>query len=231
MKGKIKAVLLDFDGTIVKFTFDSQRAKAEIIEMLPESRLPQNLFKPEYRISELFNKIEEYINTNPPKEDRERAKTFKNRAEQIVERYEMEGAKNTALIEGIKKVLEEIRERGLKLAVITNNSIRPTRYALQKIGLANFFDVILTRDATQFMKPHPQPIHKALKKLGVHPSEAIFIGDSPIDIRASKEAGVAAIGVTTGVANEEILRTSGAKIVIYNLERLISIIESECKNI
>jgi len=225
MKSILKAVLLDLDGTIVHFTLDYQKIKLEVVKMFVKSGVPQNLFKPEYRIVEIFNKAEEYFNENMSKEVQKRVKELKERAWQVVGRYEMEAAKETRLIDGVVGVLEGLREMGLKLIVITNNSVQPTNYTLKKIGLENFFDIVLTRENTQFMKPHPQPIETALKKLNIQPSEAILVGDSPIDIRSSKEAGVIAIGVTTGIGNEETLRTSGAKYVISSLRELPSIIK------
>jgi len=225
MKGVPKAVLLDLDGTIVHFTFDAKRIRSEIAEIFVKSRIPQDLFKPEYRISEILNKTEEYLNSNLAREEQKRVKAFKRRVDQVIERYEMEGAKNTTIINGVDKALGELKEKGIKLVIVTNNSIRPTYYTLQKIGLTDFFDIVLTREYTQFIKPHPQLIQTALKKLGLQPSEAISVGDSPVDIKASKEASVIAIGVTTGIANEETLRASGAEHVISSLNQLPSIMK------
>jgi HAD superfamily hydrolase (TIGR01662 family) len=224
MAGVLKAVLLDFDGTIVKSMLNSQQARAEIMDILVRSGLSKNIFRPECRISEIFNKVEEYLNNKPEVDDREKVKEFKEKAWQIVEKYEMESAMNTILIDGVPKVLEELREKGLRLVVVTNNSTKPTAYALRKIGLAGFFDLVLTREYTQFMKPHPQPIQEALKRLKIQPSEAVFVGDSIIDIKASQEAGVLAVGVTTGVGNEETLKTNGSKYVISSMKELIPII-------
>lgn len=133
--------------------------------------------KPELRISEILNKIEEYLNANPLRDDKKRAEAFRKRAWHVIETYEMRSAISTKLIEGIAMVLEELKKRKLKLVVITNNSEKPMHYALQKIGLAGFFDLVLTRKSTQFIKPHPQPIQEALKRLEICASEAVFVGD------------------------------------------------------
>lgn len=220
----MKAVFFDFDGTIVRFMFDAQKALAEIIDVYKKSGLPQDLLKPDLRISEILNKVEEYLNANPSKEDKERAEAFRGRSLQVIEKYEMASAVSTTLIDGVTTVLEELKKDGLKLVVITNNSEKPMRHALQKVGLEGFFDLILTRGSTQFIKPHPQPIQEALRRLRISVSEAVFVGDSPVDVKASHEAGVLAIGITTGVGSEEVLKANGAKYVISSMEKLIPIV-------
>lgn len=197
----------------------------EIIDVYMGSGLPRDLLKPDLRISEILNKVEEYLNANPSKDDKERGGAFRKRALRVIEKYEMESAMKTVLIDGVVTVLEELKERGLKLVVITNNGVKPMRHALQKIGLEGFFDLVLTRESTQFIKPHPQPIQEALKRLRISPSEAVFVGDSIVDVKASHEADVLAIGVTTGVGNEETLKVNGAKYVISSMRELISIID------
>lgn len=225
MNGIPKAALLDLDGTIVHFAFDAKRARSEIAEMLVENGIPQELFRPEYRISEIFNKFEEYLDSNLVRGKRERLRVFKRRMNEVVEKYEMEGAKNTIIISGVVEALEELKGMGIKLAVVTNNSLRPTSLTLQKIGLEAFLDIILTREAIKFMKPHTQPIETVLKRLGIQASEAIFVGDSPLDMKAARTAGVVAIGVTTGIASEETLRASGAEHVLPSLRQLPSMIK------
>jgi len=220
----LKAVFFDFDGTVVKFMFNAQKALTEIIDVYAKSGLPQNLLTPDLRISEILNKVEEYLNANPSKGDKERAEAFREKTLQVIEKYEMESAISTTLIDGVAAVLEELKEKGLKLVVITNNSEKPMRHALQKVGLNGFFDLVLTRGSTQFIKPSPQPIQEALKRLKIHPSEAAFVGDSPIDVRAAHEAGVLAIGITTGVSDEKVLKTNGAEHVVSSMKELVPII-------
>ncbi|MDQ1279792.1 MAG: phosphoglycolate phosphatase [Thermoproteota archaeon] len=219
-----KAVLLDLDGTIVHFAFDARRARSKIVEMLIEGGFSQELYKPEYRISEIFNEFEEYLNSNSSEEDREWLMTFKRRMSDLVEIYEMEGAEKAVLIEGVVEALKELKRMGISLVIVTNNSSKPTFLTLRKVGLDSFFDTIVTREENGFMKPHSQPIERVMKMLDFKPEEALFVGDSHTDMKAAKTAGITAIGVTTGTSDEETLKASGASNVILSLSQLPAMI-------
>ena len=82
-----------------------------------------------------------------------------------------------------------------KLGVVSGN-YEPTVYsALSKCSLRKYMKVIISIDDCPVSKPSPEPLYMALKKLGVKPHEAVYVGDHPDDMRAGKAAGMRTIGV------------------------------------
>jgi HAD superfamily hydrolase (TIGR01549 family) len=117
------------------------------------------------------------------------------RANRILLDTEMEACAGSELNEGVREMLDLLRERRVPTALVTNNHLEGMRVVLRKHSLA--FDVALSRD-DGILKPSSDLIHKALDALSVRPEEALSIGDGRYDMDASLEAGVPFLYVTHG---------------------------------
>jgi putative hydrolase of the HAD superfamily len=91
----------------------------------------------------------------------------------------------------VKSTLKKLREKGLKLGIVSD---APRNKAWQRLiitGLENEFDFVVTHSDTMELKPHPSPFTLALKKLGVLPDAVLFVGDNPArDIKGAKAVGM-----------------------------------------
>ena len=90
---------------------------------------------------------------------------------------------------GAVETVAELKRRGLALAVVTSKHRRATLRGMDLCGITDLFDVLITPEDVENAKPHPEPVHLALTRLGVAPAEALFVGDSPHDMVAAREAG------------------------------------------
>jgi pyrophosphatase PpaX len=90
-------------------------------------------------------------------------------------------------------VIEELKKRGKKLALITTSTRDQVLPLLKKHGLEETFDAVVTYDDVEHRKPHPEPLNKALELLGGNPSNAIMVGDTDKDVGAANAAGVDSI--------------------------------------
>jgi len=87
--------------------------------------------------------------------------------------------------------LIKLRERGLKLAIVSDAPAIKAWLRLTETGLSNFFDVVVTFNDTKERKPSKKPFTLALKKLKIKPQEAMFVGDWPErDIRGARSIGM-----------------------------------------
>jgi putative hydrolase of the HAD superfamily len=95
-----------------------------------------------------------------------------------------------------KKLIKRIKEN-CKLGLVSNFTYAPVIYAsLRKLGINQFFDVVMVSDENGWRKPHTQIFQDALGKLLVKAEEAVFIGDSPLeDIKGAKEIGMKTVFV------------------------------------
>lgn len=123
------------------------------------------------------------------------------------------------LFGGIPGLLEELRGRGLRLAVATGKSRRGLGRALASSGLAPFFEA--TRCADEgFPKPHPDMVLRILDETGVEASRAVLVGDTTHDLELAANAGVDAVAVTYGAHGEDLLRERAARHYARSVEEL-----------
>lgn len=101
--------------------------------------------------------------------------------------------KNTVEAEpvpGSEDFIDEVKRRGIKSSLVTNNSRKNAEYLLNKFNLS--FDMVITRDDNMW-KPSPVAFKFSMKKFGVNPQNTISIGDSDLDISASINSDISDI--------------------------------------
>ena len=103
---------------------------------------------------------------------------------------------------GLAATLDELRGRGLALGIVSG--ARPEVLELLNEVLDRFDAVVLGPDVAQ-RKPHPEGLLKCLRMLGVQAADAVYVGDTPIDIQASRAAGMRAVGVLSGAGDSALL--------------------------
>ena len=93
-----------------------------------------------------------------------------------------------------RKVLESVRKR-YKTALVTNTPREGVNALLQKLGIAELFDLVLTGDDVERGKPSPDIVLLACQKLGIAPQEALLVGDTQADVEAGRRAGCKVVGI------------------------------------
>jgi pyrophosphatase PpaX len=191
----LKAVLLDFDGTIVDTTElihqSMLRATDEVLgRRLDRETLMANVGQPLPRQMELLD---------PEK------------AEDLLESYLLHNDKlHETLIKEFPNVqtsLARLRDAGLRLAVVTSKRRHSVEMALNSFpGLREVVNAFVTMEDTTEHKPLPAPLLKGLQLLGdVPPEKAAYVGDAPFDVTAARAAGVMSVAVSWGAFTEEAL--------------------------
>lgn len=129
------------------------------------------------------------------------------------------------LFEHVAETLRTLYDQGYTLSIASSRSSPSLRLFIERAGVAHYFTYILGADNVTRHKPDPEPVEKTLRELAVEPSEAIVVGDMPVDILMARNAGVRAVGVSYGNATREELLASGADYVIDDFAELLSICE------
>jgi pyrophosphatase PpaX len=127
------------------------------------------------------------------------------------------------LCAGMDVVLEELKERGHRLGIVTAKRRRTVDLAFARVPIEHLFDVVVAGDETEQSKPHPAPLLLALERLGATAGEAAYVGDSPFDMQAAQAGGLRAIGVSWGRIHGPGTLTD-ADVVIHSAEELLDLV-------
>lgn len=109
---------------------------------------------------------------------------------------------HTCLYPGVKPALDELRESGFPMAVLTNKPVRFSRDLIAGLGLKDHFFQVYGGNSFEQKKPHPMGVDELLKESGSARECAWMIGDSSVDIRTARNARIKACGVTYGFQPE-----------------------------
>lgn len=115
--------------------------------------------------------------------------------------------------DGIKELLNELKRKGLKLAVVTNKFNQAAQDIINKY-FNGIFDIVLGETKELNRKPYPDMCNYVLKELGINPSEALYVGDSDVDILTAKNAGLKCISCSWGFKTKDELISFEANIII-----------------
>src|SRR5579864_6110763 len=111
---------------------------------------------------------------------------------------------STYVYEGIMESLEAIQKsrdgEQLKMAVLSNKPVGPSRAIVDALGLGTYFFQVYGGNSFHTKKPDPAGVQALLEEAGAFAEETIIIGDSNIDILTARNAGIYSVGVTYGLA-------------------------------
>lgn len=114
--------------------------------------------------------------------------------------YEAAPAVKTELFPHVRRDLRMLRDCGLRLGVCTNKTHHLARRVLRELGLDRWFEVVLGPDAVPNRKPHPGHLLAVISAMRLEASEVLYVGDTDIDQRCARDAGVRFCAVDWGGA-------------------------------
>jgi phosphoglycolate phosphatase len=132
------------------------------------------------------------------------------------------GHELTAVYPGVRECLDWLREREVKLAIITNKPAQFIEPLLEEKGLAGYFDWLVGGDTLPQQKPDPAALFWVMDKAGVAPGESLFVGDSRNDVRAAKAATVRCVALTYGYNHGEPIADEQPALVLDDLRELVA---------
>lgn len=99
---------------------------------------------------------------------------------------------------GVCELVHALRADGARLGLVTSKRRASAIRGLGAIGLDAAFEVLVCAGEAPRAKPHPEPVHHALRELGVDGARAVFVGDSTHDMESGRAAGVHTVAVLWG---------------------------------
>jgi HAD superfamily hydrolase (TIGR01509 family) len=195
---RVKGVIFDVDGTIADSVGTFYEVALEVLQLAGVPAAPKELVYELMRMGD-DNPLVKLFPPDHPDPETVLKRIVDDRLSEWMRRYHDE----TEAIPGSIELLHELATKGLRLGIATSSG-RALPF-LDQWGVRHLFHGIVGREDVESRKPHPEPVLKCLGHLQLDPHEAVYIGDSPIDIRAGKAAGLYTIGVLTGTSPHEVL--------------------------
>jgi len=210
---RIRAVLIDLDGTLLDTVPDLADAANAMLAELGRPALPVDTIRDFVGkgIPNLVGRCLGYPGESDAPEAREALAVFKRH-------YAAVNGRRTRIYPGVLEGLQAIRRAGLKTACVTNKAGAFTDQLLAATGLTDLLDLTVSGDTLPEKKPHPLPFLHLCERFGIAPGEALVIGDSRNDVAGARAAGCPVVCVPYGYSEGEDVRDLGADAIVGTLE-------------
>ena len=200
----IKAVVFDLDGTLLNTLDDLMNA---LNAALSENGMPERSRTDVRRF--VGNGLAKLVERAIP--DGCKNPLYEQTLADTRRFYALKCRENTKPYDGIPELLAALQQKGLRLAVVSN---KPD--AQVKTLCGEFFPGLIAAAIGQRegvpLKPAADPVLEALRLLDTSPADAVYVGDSDVDILTAQNAGIPCISVLWGFRDRPLLESAGGKI-------------------
>jgi HAD superfamily hydrolase (TIGR01509 family) len=134
-----------------------------------------------------------------------------------------------ALHGGMDEVLAFLKATGVPLGVFTGKGRRTAMITLEALGIAGYFDLIVSGNDVVRHKPDPEGIRKFIEAFSLAPAEVLMVGDALGDVAASKGAGATSVAVLWDSYDRERVARAGADVVFEEVSGFLSWLKSDVR--
>ncbi len=124
---------------------------------------------------------------------------------------------------GIMEALAQLKEKGMTLAIVSNKMQAATE-ELRQHFFSQYIDVAIGESAGIRRKPAPDTVNEALRRLGISHNEAIYVGDSDVDIATARAAMMPCASVLWGFRDRQFLLDHGATRLLASPEEILLLV-------
>jgi phosphoglycolate phosphatase len=212
-----KLMIFDFDGTLVK-SAPGIHATANVMAKFYGTG-PVSL---EHVEQTLGTGLDDFIKRTFPEvlKTHSMAEIMKKN----LEIYDHEYKRGLKIFAGVRKTLQALHKKGIKLAIVSNKFSKYVNGINKELLIDRYFDTVLGSENVKKMKPDPYPLNLLMKKYGVDKSETLMVGDSQYDVEAGKRAGVFTYFLTYGYADIKKVRKNNPDFIENNLKKILKLI-------
>ncbi|MGN0570566.1 MAG: HAD family hydrolase [Candidatus Fimenecus sp.] len=213
-----KAIVFDLDGTLLNTLEDLADSTNYALRLccFPERTLEEIRCFVGNGIRKL---IERAVPENAPKDKTDECFTA------FCEHYKQNMENKTAEYDGISEMLSALYDAGYKMAIVTNKADFAAQVLCSKL-FGKYVKTVVGSVETRPNKPAPDGVYFALEKMGVSKEEAVFVGDSEVDILTAKNADIDAVGVLWGFRDLADLEAVGVKMTVKTIKELENLLLS-----
>lgn len=219
MSRSLQAVIWDLDGTLIDSAADLTAALNELLLEHGAGVLPEAAVRPMIGdgAARLVERAFAAAGTPLGAVKRDLA------VRRFLRLYGENPVRDTRRFDGALAVMDRLTRAGWVHGICTNKPRAIATVILETLGFTERIAAVVGGDSTSHAKPHPAPLLSCLRQLGVSRDHALMIGDSAIDVRAARAAGLGIIVVGFGYSRTP-PRSLGADAVVERLDQLPAVI-------
>lgn len=214
---KKKAIIWDLDGTLTNTLQDLSEAvnHAMVLNGFPVRTLQ------EVR-SFVGNGVRRLMELAVP--DGEKNPGFDKAFDDFKAYYAVHCQDHTCLYEGVAEVLRTLKERGFRMAVVSNK-LQSGVDALYEKWFGDTIEIAIGERQGVARKPAPDMVFMAIEELGISKDDAVYIGDSEVDLATAQNAGLECISVLWGFRERDFLLAKGAVTLVEHPREIAALLE------
>lgn len=178
----IDTVIFDFDGTLVNTNDVIIEAWQHTYKFYSGNEMPVDHITKCFGEPLLITMAREFPEVAPEESAEVYRLHQREKADELVK-----------LFPGIEDMLKAVKAAGYKVGVVTSRTKESTEFYMEKFGITDYFDSIVSCDDTDKHKPNPEPLLLGLRKLGAEAKSTLMVGDSAFDIKCANNAGVKSV--------------------------------------
>jgi len=146
---------------------------------------------------------------------------------EFFDRYEQRMTMLTQPFDGAEALLQALARHGVPWGAVTNKSSRFVTPLLATMPMFTTASALVCGDTTPHTKPHPAPLHEAMRQIGVRPEQCVYVGDDERDMVAGRAAGMATVAARYGYLGAgAVVERWPADAVINSPAELLNILET-----
>ena len=213
------AVLFDFDGTLVP-NLDLTDMRRQIAAMAKAAGVPDSVYDGLY-IVEIIEASQAWL-SDQDTALASSAEAYAAASHQRINDIEMQAASNTVPFTAVRQVLNQLRDKGYRLGIVTRNC----RAAVLTMfpDMDEYVDCLHARDDVVHLKPDPRHLQDNLDALGAEAALSVMVGDGALDMQAGQALGMRCVGVLTGSNDTQALTDAGATEVLADYRGLVNLL-------
>ena len=190
----VRAFLFDLDGTLIDSKLDLVDSVNFMLQEMQRDVLPLATIA-SYIGHGAPKLVADVLGPDAAEADRKRG------LEIFLAHYSKHNLDATRAYPGVVEGLEALQDR--PMAVLTNKPKKMSVEILEALGLLKYFHAVYGGDSFEKKKPDPAGAQAILKNLGAQPREAAMVGDSDVDIKTARNAGMLAVAVNYGFGQHD----------------------------
>ena len=215
-----KAIIFDLDGTLIDSSPDLALAVNHMLETLKRDRFTTDTIH--YWVGNGAEMLVKRALSGAREIDENLDRALVSKALAIfLDFYAKNLAVKTVPYPHVPQTLQQLKEHGYTLAIVTNKPFEFVEPILETLELTAFFELHLGGNSLEERKPHPMPLLYVCNALGVSVEESVMVGDSKNDILAANACNMQSIGLSYGYNYGENINTHNPSVVFDNFADII----------